>query len=116
MEPMFLNDWAEDGLAQLKGDFRLTDAELEGVEILLASYSYENYSGDAFVLFRKDGKYYEVNGGHCSCYGLEEQWEPEETTLEDIKHRLENGNLGSNDYCGNEFTEELKLLLEQLQC
>lgn len=54
----------------------------EGINILFASYGEDNYSGNAFVLFEKDGKLYEVNGSHCSCYGLEGQFEPEETTLE----------------------------------
>lgn len=49
-------------------------------EILMASYGGASYEGDAFVLFQRDGKLYEVHGSHCSCYGLEGQWEPEETT------------------------------------
>lgn len=49
-------------------------------EILLAEYAAEAYGGSAFVLFERDGKLYEVNAGHCSCYGLEGQWSPEETT------------------------------------
>jgi hypothetical protein len=36
------------------------------------------------VIFEKDGKLWEVNGSHCSCYGLEGQWQPEETTWEAI--------------------------------
>lgn len=54
---------------------------LDGAEVIYAVYEYEDYSGSAFVLYSKDGKLYEVNGGHCSCNGLEDQWEPEETTL-----------------------------------
>jgi hypothetical protein len=61
------------------------------IDVLFAAYTYENYSGDAFVLFRKNGALYEVNGGHCSCYGLEQQWEPEETTKEVILKRLNDG-------------------------
>lgn len=62
-------------------EFQINSEQLEGVEILYACYSYEDYSGDTHVIFRKDGKLYEVNGGHCSCNGLEGQWEPEETTV-----------------------------------
>jgi hypothetical protein len=47
-------------------------------EILYASYG--GYEGWAFVLFKRKGKLYEVTGSHCSCYGLEGQWEPEETS------------------------------------
>lgn len=48
-------------------------------KILYADYTYENYSGDAYVLgFDKEqNKFFEVHGSHCSCYGLEGQWEPE---------------------------------------
>lgn len=56
-------------------------------ELIYANYSYESYSGDAFVVFKRDGKLYEVSGGHCSCYGLEGQWEPEETTVEALAMR-----------------------------
>lgn len=45
------------------------------------------YSGSAHVLFVRDGKLYEVNGSHCSCYGLEGQWYPEETSVEAIRAR-----------------------------
>lgn len=62
-------------------EFQIDSEQLEGCEILYAWYGYSDYSGDTHVIFRKDGKLYEVNGGHCSCYGLEEQWTPEETTV-----------------------------------
>jgi len=80
----------------------------EAYNILFASYGCDNYSGDAFVLLEKYGKLYEVNGSHCSCYGLEGQFEPEEATLESIEMRLIKGNLGIDDYYGNEFSSELK--------
>lgn len=49
-------------------------------QILFASYGGGSYEGDAFVLYKKGKKLYEVNGSHCSCYGLEGQWKPEETS------------------------------------
>ena len=60
----------------------LDSEKYQNLEVLLASYTYEDYGGSAFVLFKKDGKLWEVNGSHCSCHGLEGQWEPEETTPE----------------------------------
>lgn len=51
--------------------------EPEPCEVLLAWYEYEDYSGSARVVYRRGDDYYEVTGGHCSCYGLEDQWEPE---------------------------------------
>ena len=81
------------------------------LNILFASYNTGNYYVDAFVLFEKEGKLYEVNASHCSCYGLEEQWEPEEVLLEELEHRLINGTFGLNNWSDNNFREELKEFL-----
>lgn len=140
-EPVYLNDWSEnkkigvisdfEDIYISKQDFEATECpisnkeywiekkakmeqklkEWEDVNILFASYGYENYSGEAWILFEKDGKLYEVNGSHCSCYGLEGQWKPEETTLEAIEHRLTKGQLGDDGYSGNVFAKELKSFL-----
>ena len=56
-------------------------------KILLASYDNEDYEGAAYVLFERGGKLWEVNGSHCSCYGLEGQWDPEETSWEFLANR-----------------------------
>lgn len=126
-----LHDWADRTAADVFKDFSGTrwDAYREedstpveeqpqfaGFEIIFGSYSYESWSGDAFVLCRKDGQLYEVNGGHCSCYGLEGQWEPEETTLEAVLHRMNEGNLGGQGDCsGNVFADELRAVIAELQ-
>jgi hypothetical protein len=65
-----------DGRYPVPADFPSED------EILFAWYDRADYSGAALVVFERDGKLYQVNGGHCSCYGLEGQWEPEETSAE----------------------------------
>ena len=90
------------------------EGELDGAEILLASYSCENYSGDAFVLFERDDKLFEVNGSHCSCFGLEGQWDESETTKAELQHRLDKGELGRDDWSGNEFASELREVLARL--
>ncbi len=108
---MFLHDWADSGIDGMMHDFEIEDSDLKGVEILLASYAYANYSGDAFVLFSRDGKLFEVDGSHCSCYGLEGQWKPEETTVAALRHRMEKGNLGDS-YSENLFATELKSVLD----
>lgn len=125
MEPKFLNRWSDEnthwrnnekGAAHVFVDFQVTEEQQQGVEIILASYGGDYYEGDAFVLFRKDGKLYEVNGSHCSCYGLEDQWEPEETTLRDLRFRMEQGHLGGvqKNYCGHYFREDLVAVIEAL--
>lgn len=48
-------------------------------QILFAGYTYENWSGNGWVVgFDHEKKqFFEVHGSHCSCYGLEGQWDPE---------------------------------------
>ena len=55
-------------------------------DIVYAGYTYEDYSGSALIVFRKDGKLFENNDGHCSCHGLE-HWAPEETSVEALRMR-----------------------------
>ena len=57
-----------------------------------ATYDCEQYEGYATVIFIQHGKFFEVHGSHCSCMGLEDQFEPEETTYEVLKHMSDNGN------------------------
>lgn len=83
--------------AQHGGQTKFIAIDLRGVLILVAYY-YENCSGKAFVLFARDGKLWEVNGGHCSCNGLEDQWEPEETSPEALRLRMQKGALGDEEY------------------
>lgn len=64
------------------------DFDLKDEEVLYASYSREDYEGSAVVLFLREGKLYEVYGSHCSCYGLEDQWEPEEASIMEIIRRF----------------------------
>lgn len=115
---LYLNDWR--GFPDMLRDFRLNEdavlaaSELQGIQVLLASYREANYGGDAFVFFRKDGKLFEVNGSHCSWYGLEGQWWPEETSVEALRYRLDKGTLGSNDWNGNVFADELRALLDRI--
>jgi hypothetical protein len=95
-------------------EFNTPEAEQEGVEILFADYTTCCYSGSAFILFRQNGKLYEVNGGHCSCNGLEGQWSPEECSVGDIAYRIENGSLGTG-CCGSDFVEPLRKVLDSLR-
>lgn len=84
---MYLNDWSESKAEGMCRDFEIEMSTLDEIEILIASYTYEDCNGIAFVLFEKGGKLFEVNGSHCSCYRLEGQWESEETTLEALMAR-----------------------------
>lgn len=61
-------------------------------EVLFAAYEYENYSGECFVVYKQNEKLWMVEGGHCSCYGLEGQWEPEEMTIGALRSIVEAAN------------------------
>jgi hypothetical protein len=119
VKPVFLHDWAsvnwrsQTGVEAMAYDFRIEQSQLKGVQVLLAAYTYEDYAGSAFVLFRRRGKLYEVNGSHCSCYGLEGQWDPTEVTKKELMHRIEHGSLGA--YYGNKFADELKSVLKKVR-
>ena len=112
---MFLHDWSESGLEGVIEDFGVKEADLIGINVLLASYTYRCYEGNAFVLFEKEGRLYEVNGGHCSCFGLEGQWEPDETNIEVLEHRLHQGELGRSYDGENEYGQELQLVINKLK-
>ena len=59
------------------------------MELIVACYITGSYDGQAIVVYRdkRDGKVYEVNGSHCSCYGLEGQWAPEEVVVDELVER-----------------------------
>lgn len=136
-KPVYLHDWSESqkiGIISDFDDLYMTKAEYEAKEppyanvqlwlekkekmrqsierwesinILFATYTYENYSGEAWLLYEQNGKLYEVNGGHCSCYGLEGQFEPEDAVLKELENRLLNGTWGEDEYSGGSWKIDL---------
>lgn len=61
------------------------------IDIVFASYDCPPYEGYATVIYyrKSTSKYYEIYGSHCSCYGLEGQWDREEEVLpEELFKRL----------------------------
>lgn len=80
---VYYGDW--DNKEHLERDFEITLDQ--DIEILFAKYTYGNYNGEALVVYRQGDKLFEVNGYHCSCKGLEGQWEPEETSIEALAKR-----------------------------
>ena len=61
------------------------------VHIVYAEYDCPPYEGYAFVLCIINNRLYEVHGSHCSCFGLENQWELEEVDIESLAYRVVNG-------------------------
>ena len=89
MENVYVGDWS--CLDDMLRDFSIDKDSVKGYKVLYAWYEYADYSGSAFVLLKKGRKLYEVNGGHCSCYGLEDQFELEETNVEALLKRQHYG-------------------------
>mgnify|MGYP000969780193 CR=1 FL=1 len=81
--------------------------EVLAADILFAAYNYEDYSGYAMVIFEQNGKLYEVHGSHCSCYGLEGQWDPEPTDRETLLGRLNRTDYGIMDRYRSEIRQAL---------
>lgn len=53
-----------------------------------ACYDRDGYDGYAIVAYKKNDKFYLVKGSHCSCYGLEGQWDPEEIETKKLLMRF----------------------------
>lgn len=64
--------------------------ELEIVVALLESYDYEESS---FFIFKEknSNRYYELYASHCSCYGFENQFDLEETSLDILRDQAKSG-------------------------
>jgi len=85
------------------------------IKLLFCVYTFEGYNADAFVLFKDSaGDLYEVNAAHCSCYGLEGQFEPEKTTVEALRYRIKFGELGVDTFGKPIFKNELDNFLNTL--
>lgn len=74
---------------------------LKKMKVVFAYESVGSWGCDSsswFLLKEKgSGKLFEVHGSHCSCYGFEGQFTPEETTIEALQHRAKDGWIF---YCG----------------
>ena len=115
MKKLYLNDFKDFTQDEILDEFEVDEKDRKGIEVLFASYGNESYDGEAFLLVEKDNKLYEVNADHCSCYGLEDQFELEETSIELIEYRLKNvENFGSDQWStGNVFRNELIDFIEE---
>ncbi|MFZ4454289.1 hypothetical protein [Salibacterium aidingense] len=80
----FEMDTEEEVRQHISDSYEASREEVDKYEILIAYESVGMYGCDSssFFLFRdkQTGKLYENHGAHCSCYGFEGQFDPEETT------------------------------------
>lgn len=93
MKQLFIEDL--DGMTNdqvqnhVMSEYEASPYDVLKYDILIAYESVGSWGCDSASFFllkdRSDGKLYEVNGSHCSCYGFEGQWSPEETTVDYLK-------------------------------
>ena len=61
----------------------------EPEELIFANYDGGGYDGYANVLFYDSGKFWYVTASHCSCYGLEDSWSPEEYSFKALRGQVD---------------------------
>jgi hypothetical protein len=96
-----------DDLADLCRAYQIEPLDLNGAEILIAKYHTGDYEGSSFVLLRRGVELFEVNGSHCSCFGLENQWDEELTSIEALRTRS-----GNNSFINPEELNEIEAYLK----
>jgi len=90
MKRLYLEDLAtytqEDVYKHISDNYEVPLSEVKKYQVLVAYESVGSWGCDSSSWFllrdRKSGNLYETHGSHCSCYGFEGQFEPEETTVE----------------------------------
>lgn len=59
--------------------------------VVFAAYDTPDYDGYAEVVYVQGGKFYMASGSHCSCYGLEGQWDPIEMPIDGLRKIIGEG-------------------------
>ena len=97
----------------------LTVEDLDKYRFLVAYESVGSWGCDSssFFLFEDQttGTLYEVHGSHCSCYGFEGQWFPEETSWIALNLRCEEGKPFSTGGYDDKESENQKLVAEYIK-
>lgn len=99
--------------ADVVRDFQVEVPEPE--EVLVAWYGYESFEGSAVVVYRNGNMFYVVEGSHCSCYGLEDNWNPEAFEGSALIHDYLTVKVKNDDW-NYERNNAWKTALENLTC
>lgn len=92
------------------GNFGINETDQDKL-VLFAAYDTPSYEGYAMVVYVQNGKFYLADGSHCSCFGLEDQWKPEEMPLKALLKMADEGLGMLNDY-NLEFRNSLRIVQE----
>ena len=90
MNKLYLEDLSglsEDEVKKhIVSSYEVDASEVDKYEILVSYESVGSWGCDSssWILLKdkETGKLFETHGSHCSCYGFEGQFEPEETTVD----------------------------------
>lgn len=90
MEKLYLEDLSgmseEEVKQHIVSSYEVEPSIVDKYEILVAYESVGSWGCDSssWILLKEKstGDLFETNGSHCSCYGFEGQFEPEETSVE----------------------------------
>lgn len=94
----------------VSSQFSINETDQDKV-VLFAAYDVPNYEGYAMVIYIQNGKFYIVEGSHCSCYGLENEWTPDEMPLEALLRMADSG-LGMLNKYNLEFKKSIRFIQE----
>lgn len=92
--------------------------EVDKYEVLVAYESVGSWGCDSssWILLKdkETGELFETHGGHCSCYGFEGQFEPEETSVEYLQSDKFYLSCGGYDDNESENVSKVKEYLSRL--
>lgn len=117
---LFLEDLAgkteQEILNHIIETHEINPESISGIRLIAAYESVGAYGCDSsnWFLFERDGKLFENHGSHCSCFGFEGQWGPEETTLDYLKSDKFSLSCGGYDSDERSNREKLNQFLKSL--
>lgn len=112
LEAIYLNAFSDEN--DLLEQFSISASDIDGYTVLLASYDQGWYEGAAFVLLEhnESKELFTVYASHCSCYGLEGQFDMEPASIEQIEKLLD---MDYNQFESASCSAELRKLINVLK-
>lgn len=72
-----------ENIQDIADQYEIDISVMEEYDEIWALYDYGR--GISYIILTKGDSYYIENSSHCSCYGLERQWEPVKTEIEALR-------------------------------
>ncbi|AXF53012.1 MAG: hypothetical protein [Caudoviricetes sp.] len=111
------NQYQDNSYDYDKGEYTVTPMP-DHLHIFLSAYTYEDYSGYGWLVGydTEQQMFFTNSGSHCSCYGLEDQWDIEYYSFEqllEVTQRIVDNDDG--DRYGDSDREHAKVQVELLK-